>query len=150
MSAAKPALTAPYVLEYTYRRSVGAILGGFLSGLRDGKIVGAKSADGRVLVPPAEYDPETSEPVTELVPVASEGVVTTWTWVAEPRAHHPLTKPFAWALVKLDGADTALLHVVDVASVDAMKTGMRVRARWRAERSGAITDLECFEPEAPR
>ena len=30
-----------------------------------------------------------------------------------------------------------------------MRTGMRVRARWRAERSGAITDIECFELDNP-
>jgi uncharacterized OB-fold protein len=29
-----------------------------------------------------------------------------------------------------------------------MRTGMRVRPRWRAERKGEIRDIECFEPEA--
>ncbi len=145
MSDARPALTAPYVLEYTYRRSVGPVLGAFLAGLRDSKIVGAKTSSGRVLVPPSEYDPETSEPIAEMVDVASTGVVTTWTWVDTPRAHHPLAKPFAWALVKLDGADTALMHAVDASSQSDMKTGMRVRARWRPVRSGAVTDIECFE-----
>jgi uncharacterized protein len=149
MSVARPALTAPYVLEYTYRRSVGPVIGEFLAGLRDSRIVGAKTADGRVLVPPSEYDPETSEAITEIVDVASTGVVTTWTWVAAPRAHHPLTRPFAWALVKLDGADTALLHAVEASSPDDVQTGMRVRARWRSERTGAITDIECFERFAP-
>jgi uncharacterized OB-fold protein len=28
-----------------------------------------------------------------------------------------------------------------------MRTGMRVRARWRNEREGSIRDIECFEPE---
>jgi uncharacterized OB-fold protein len=145
MSVARPALTAPYVLEYTYRRSVGPVLGAFLAGLRDSKILGSKTASGRVLVPPSEYDPETSEPIAEMVDIASTGVVTTWTWVDIPRAHHPLAKPFAWALVKLDGADTALLHAVEASSHAAMKSGMRVRARWRATRTGAVTDIECFE-----
>jgi uncharacterized OB-fold protein len=74
-------------------------------------------------------------------------VVTTWAWVAEPRRFHPLDRPFAWALVKLDGADTGLLHAVDAGSIDAMRTGMRVTARFRAERIGSIRDLECFVPE---
>jgi uncharacterized OB-fold protein len=29
-----------------------------------------------------------------------------------------------------------------------MRTGMRVRARWAAERGTGITDIACFEPEA--
>ena len=33
-------LTAPHVLEYPYRRSVGPVLGRFFTALRDGKLVG--------------------------------------------------------------------------------------------------------------
>ena len=29
-----------------------------------------------------------------------------------------------------------------------MRTGMRVRPRWRAETKGEIRDIACFEPEA--
>ena len=65
----------------------------------------------------------------------------------EPRPNNPLQKPFAWALIKLDGADTAMLHVVDAGAEANMKTGMRVRARWRTERDGRIQDIECFEAE---
>jgi uncharacterized OB-fold protein len=86
--------------------------------------------------------------VDEFVPVGPGGVVTTWAWIDQPRRFQPLQRPFAWALVKLDGADTALAHVVDAGDPGKMKTGMRVTARWRAERKGAITDIECFVPEA--
>jgi hypothetical protein len=141
------ALSAVHVLEYPYTRSLGPVVGRFLTGLRDGHIVGIKSADGRVLVPPVEYDPGTADPLSEFVEVGQAGVVTTWAWVSAPRAKHPLHTPFAWALIRLDGADSALLHAVDAASEGVMSTGMRVRARWRAERSGHITDIECFEPE---
>jgi uncharacterized OB-fold protein len=65
----------------------------------------------------------------------------------EPLAGQPLAHPFAWALIRLDGADTAMLHAVDAGSEANMKTGMRVRARWRAERDGRIQDIECFEAE---
>ncbi len=141
-------LTANYVLEYSYKRTLGPILSQFFTALRDGKIMGAKLDDGRVMVPPAEYDPDTGDDVTELVGVADSGVVTSWSWVEKPRRAHPLDKPFGWALIKLDGADTAMLHVVDASGADAMQTGMRVKARWRSERVGYMTDIECFEPEA--
>lgn len=139
-------LVADHPIEYTYTRSTGPVIGAFLTGLRDRKIVGIRAADGRVLVPPVEYDPVTSEDLTELVDVADTGVVTTWAWNDEPRAGQPLDRPFAWALVQLDGADTGMLAAVDVADASAISTGMRVRARWADDRVGSIRDLVCFEP----
>lgn len=141
-------LTALHVLEYPYKRSVGPVIGRFLTGLRDKKLEGIRGSDGRVIVPPVEYDPQTAAELNEFVPVGPSGVVTTWTWLAEARSNNPLQKPFAWALIRLDGADTALLHAVDAGDETKMTTGMRVKPRWRVERTGHILDIECFEPEA--
>ncbi len=142
-------LTALHHLEYTYRRSVGPVLGRFFAGLRERRIEGVRTRGGRVLVPPAEYDPDTGEATTDaFVEVGPGGTVTSWTWVAKPRAKQPLQYPFAYALVKLDGADTPLLHAVDALSESRMRTGMRVRPRWRTETVGEISDIACFEPEA--
>ncbi|HEX4539555.1 MAG TPA: OB-fold domain-containing protein [Acidimicrobiales bacterium] len=140
-------LVAPNILEYPYTRTVGPVLGRFMTGLRDGRIEGVRAQDGRVLVPPAEYDPVTSEALDEFVEVGQAGVVTTWAWVSEPRANQPLARPFAWALIRLDGADTALLHAVDAGDEARMATGMRVRVQWRDERAGEIQDIACFVPE---
>ncbi|HLN06941.1 MAG TPA: OB-fold domain-containing protein [Acidimicrobiales bacterium] len=142
-------LSAKHVVEYPYTRSVGPVLGRFFSALREGRIEGVRGDDGRVLVPPAEYDPQSGRPTGEAVAVSDAGVVETWCWVAEPLEHHLLARPFAFALIKLDGADSSMLHIVDAYRLDAMSTGMRVRATWRAERSGRITDIACFVPEAP-
>lgn len=141
-------LTAPHVLEFPYSRSVGPVIGAFLTALREGRIVGVRGAQGRVVVPPAEYDPETGEDSGELVEVATSGVVTTWAWSPAPRPGQPLDRPFAWALIRLDGADTALLHVVDAGGPAGLRTGDRVTARFRpeAERIGALADIECFVP----
>jgi uncharacterized protein len=146
-------LLEPHVLDYPggYTRSVGPVIGRFLTGLRDGRIEAVKLADGRVLVPPTEYDPSTSAEVaaegSHWIEVGPRGTVQTFTWVSKPRAgKHTLTKPFAFALIRPDGADTALLHMVDVSSADAMRVGMRVAPRWRAERTGHITDIEAWVP----
>jgi uncharacterized OB-fold protein len=139
-------LGAPHRLEHVYRRSVGPTVGRFLTGLREGRIEGVRARDGRVLVPPQEYDPATGESLDEWVPVGDAGVVASWAWIAEPRPNQPLGRAFAWALVRLDGADTALLHAVDAGHPARMRTGMRVAARWRAERVGDIRDIECFAP----
>jgi len=138
---------APYVMEHTFRRSLGPVMSRFLTGLRDRRIEGIRTRDGRVMVPPKEYDPETSEDLHEFVEVGQSGVVKTWSWVSRPSEKHPVARPFAWALVQLDGADTAMLHAVDAGEESKMRTGMRVRVRWREETVGEILDIACFEPE---
>ena len=147
--------TAHHVLEYPggYTRSVGPVIGRFLTALRDGRIEGVRLADGRVLVPPTEYDPVTSQDVApegdHWVTLGPAGRVETWTWVQEPRrGKHPLDRPFAFALIRPDGADTAMLHAVDCGSPDAITVGMRVAPRWRAERRGHVTDIEAWVPLA--
>ncbi len=139
-------LTGEYVLEYAYKRTTGPTIGAFLTGLRDGRLLGARTADGRVISPPTEYDPQTGDPTGELVEVGPGGEVTTWAWVDAPRPNHPLGHPFAWALVKLDGADTAMLHAVDAGSAERMRSGMRVTPRWNDIRVGHVLDLH-FVPE---
>jgi uncharacterized protein len=135
------------MVAFDYTRSTGPVIGRFLTGLRSRQVIGGLLSDGRVAVHPPEFDPATHEPVTNFVDVADTGVVTSWAWVSEPVKAQPFDRPFAFALVTLDGADTPILHAVDVTSADEMATGMRVRARWAAERTGHITDLACFEPE---
>ena len=122
------------------------MIGHFLTRLRERSIVGVRGSDGRVLVPPMEYDPVTAQPLEEFVAVESQGVVRSWCWVSNPRPLHLLQRPFAWALIQLDGADVPMLHMVDAGSIDNMATGMRVEARWVEAPRGHITDIACFVP----
>ena len=139
--------TSETKLEFPYSRTLGPVVGAFISGLRQGRLLGIRGRDGRVLVPPLEFDPVTGESLgAELLPVGPGGTVKAWTWVAEPLAKHPLDRPFAFALVQPDGADTAMVHAVDAGSIERMSTGMKVTARFRAEPAGLITDLEAWEP----
>ena len=142
-------LHAEHRLEYPYARSTGPVIGAFLTALREGRFLCATGSDGKVIVPPTEYDPITSDDVGELVEVGPGGVVDSWAWVSAPLRKHPLQTPFAWALITLDGADTGLLHVVDAPGPDALSAGARVTARFRpeAERIGSMADVEAFEIE---
>ncbi len=146
--SAEEVLTSEHVLEYPYSRSVGPVIGAFLTGLRDGKILGAKADGGTVIVPPTEYDPTSGAETGDLVEVGPEGTVESWAWVVDPQPQHPLDRPFAWVLVKLDGADTALLHVLDAGSPERVSSGMKVRAQFApaGERTGRIQDLVAFVP----
>jgi uncharacterized OB-fold protein len=144
LSDHEPPLSAPLRLSFDYTRSVGSVLSQFFTALRSRRVVGVRGSDGRVHVPPAEYDPVTYAPLTEVVPVASVGTVLSWSWQPEPLEGQPLDRPFAWALIKLDGADTALLHAVDPGSSGAISTGARVHVHWVDEPVGAITDIAYF------
>jgi uncharacterized OB-fold protein len=122
------------------------VLSQFMTALAGRRILGSRGADGRVHAPPFEYDPVTFAPPADLVEVGPEGTVTSWSWAGEPLEGQPLARPFGWALIRLDGADTAMLHAVDAGSAAAMATGMRVRVRWAASPAGHIRDIACFEP----
>ena len=64
---------ARHAIEYTYRRSVGPVLGHFFTALRERKIVGIRSGGGRVLVPPSEHDPDTGEALEDFGLVDLDG-----------------------------------------------------------------------------
>lgn len=142
-------LSAPVEVAFDYTRSLGPTLSRFVTALRDRKLIGVRGSDGRVHCPPPEFDPETAERLDEFVDVGEEGEVITWSWMPTPLEGQPLDRPFGWALIRLDGADTPMLHAVDAGEPAAMLTGMRVRVRWRDETEGSIRDLECFEPIEP-
>ncbi|MFI5804694.1 Zn-ribbon domain-containing OB-fold protein [Streptomyces sp. NPDC051561] len=139
-------LRAPLTVEFPFTRSLGPVQSAFLTGLSHRTVLGVRTSDDRILVPPTEYDPRTAEEIRDLVEVAPTGTVTTWAWNPSPRRFQPLDTPFAWVLVTLDGAGTAMLHALDAPGPDHVRTGMRVRIRWAEERTGAITDIACFEP----
>jgi uncharacterized OB-fold protein len=140
----EPPLSAPLGLSFDYTRSTGPVLGEFFTALRERRIVGVRGSDGRVYVPPAEYDPVSYEQLTEIVPVASVGTVVSWTWQPAPLEGQPLDTPFAWALIKLDGADVPMLHAVAADGPDQISTGTRVHVHWADEPVGAITDIAYF------
>jgi len=139
-------LRAPLEIGFDYTRSLGPTLSQFMTALAGRRILGSRGADGRVYAPPFEYDPVTFAPPAGLVEVGPEGTVTSWSWMPRPLEGQPLGRPFAWALIQLDGADTAMLHAVDAGTPAAMRTGMRVSVRWAEATTGHINDIACFEP----
>ena len=138
-------LQADLVIGYPFNRTTGPVIGAFYTGLRERVVTGIRATDGRIVCPPVEYDPSTGAPLTEMVEVGDEGVIVSWSWVAKPREGQPLSTPHALALVRLDGADTAMLHVIDAPGPDAVTTGARVKVRWAEEREGLISDIACFD-----
>ena len=148
-------LSAPLELSFDYTRSLGPVLGRFMSALAVRQIVGVRGSDGRVHVPPVEYDPVTAAPLAEFVDVSDEGDVLSWTWSPRPLEGQPIDRPFAWALIRLDGADIAFLHIVLGCAADEVRMGMRIEAVWRPrdEWGPTLQNIDHFrptdEPDAP-
>ena len=133
-------------ITFPYKRSLGPVVGAFMTALTERRILGIRNGDA-VLVPPMEWDPATgAELAPDLVEVGPSGSVESWTWVPNPSEQHPLTHPFAFAFIRLDGATTPLLHAVDVGAAGALEPGARVSPRWRGTRVGSINDIVCFVP----
>jgi len=139
------AMMAP---DFPYKHSTGEVVGRFLAGLRDQKKIWGWRVSGQgVVVPPLGYSELDGRGDGEWVEVADCGVVTSVALVHEPvEGLHPFDEPFAFVLVKLDGADTALAHVVK-GTPRGLRIGARVRAVWApdGEREGTIRDISHFE-----
>jgi uncharacterized OB-fold protein len=138
-------LNQSFELGYTYTRSTGPVVGRFLTELKKRKIVGIKASDGRVVVPPMEYDPDTAAELSEFVEVGQQGEIVSFAWVKHPREAHPMQEPFAWVMVKLDGADVPMVHCLAASAESDVTTGARVQVVWADETTGFITDIRHFE-----
>jgi uncharacterized OB-fold protein len=133
-------------ITFPYKRSLGPVIGAFMSALTERRILGIRNGD-EVIVPPMEWDPATgAELAHDFVEVGPAGTVESWTWLPTASEQHPLDHAFAFAFIRLDGASTLMLHAVDAGSPEAMSEGMRVAPRWRGAREGRIDDIICFVP----
>jgi uncharacterized OB-fold protein len=138
-------------LEYDIH--LGATWGRFMEGLKDRKILGnTSSRSNKVYVPPQAYCEETFETNDEWLEIGQEGDLEVFTIVHHGFRGGPET-PYAIGAIRLDGADTLLMHVLKGVPLDspanlrsALPNGKRVRAVWADERVGHILDISHFEP----
>ncbi len=134
-------LTLKGQIAVPYTWWVGETGSRFLMALRDEeKILGNRCKRcGVVFAPPRKNCGRCFEDITEWVELGTEGVVTAHTIVRYSGPMAPAEPPFAYALIRLDGADVDLLHIIRM-DLDRLKKGVRVRARFSKERSGHILD----------
>jgi uncharacterized OB-fold protein len=140
--------------DIPYRHTAGRAATRFFRELKENKrIVGVRCPScQRVLVPPRGFCERCFVPLDEFVGVEDKGTLTTFTIVYAHFTSLP-PPPYCVGIIKLDGADTGLIHYiggVDLQDMEAAKkaisVGMRLQAIWRDEREGKITDIGYFRP----
>lgn len=120
------ALEATLAMPYTL--TTGPAAGRFLAELGNRRIVATRvMSSGKVLVPPVDYPGGCTEEPSEFVALAGTGTVTAWT----------RTPTGTLALIRLDGADSDLLHRI-VGDDCALANGTRVAAVWSTEADEAL------------
>jgi hypothetical protein len=82
----------------------------------------------------------------EWVEVGHEGILESYTLVYKPEPIHIADAPFAFGIIRLDGADTGMVHRLGEIDFEKIRIGMRVRAVFAEERKGDIRDIKYFKP----
>jgi uncharacterized OB-fold protein len=136
------------VFDSVFTYDAGLIRSKFLIGLRDQqKILGIKCPEcNTVYVPARTICNKCFVNMSEMVEVSSEGTLVTFSEMNMNQSYYPAAAPFMYAIVKLDGADTGLVHMLGEADPAKVKIGMRVKAVFNENRTGHIKDIKYFKP----
>ncbi len=138
-----------------YRWSTGKILGQFLEGLRDGKILASRCPGkcGRIMVPPRSFCELDYVRVAEMVPVRDTGAIETYSISYLDTDARRIQEPILVGVVSIDGASPkmGLMHYFSEVTRESIHIGMKVKAEWRPqeERTGSVTDIRHFRPLRP-
>jgi hypothetical protein len=146
------AVSITCMADMSYSYHAGYYYSRFLKELRDNKrIVGVKCPGcGKVYVPPRIVCRDCFVRMEEFVTVTSEGTLLAYTVTnfayTDTTTGEPKKIPYTAAYVKLDGADSNIVHCLDETDETKIKAGMRVRAVFSEERTGDyFHDIDHFE-----
>jgi len=155
-------IVSHWYLECRYTHTAGAAMTRFLTGLKDGKILGTRCGKcSRILIPPRIFCEWCFRDVDEWVEHSGKGYVSTYSISyigTDPSVR--IEKPVIVAVIWFD--DTArtvkssktvlhaagILHKLEGVKPDDVYVGMRVKPVWRRadERVGSILDIAYFTP----
>ncbi|MCW3020548.1 MAG: hypothetical protein JWN10_2856 [Solirubrobacterales bacterium] len=128
----------PGVIALPYKLTTGHAAGAFLAELPNRRLVGTRCPScARVIVPAQDFCAPCGESLQELVEVSHTGTLSGFTETATG----------VLALVRLDGADTDMVHRILDATVEELSIGQRVAVRWAQEPAGGILDIAGFALE---
>lgn len=138
-------------ISVPYSWTVGSTLSRWYVQLRDDAEIWGNRCPSceRVFVPPKTKCIYCYKDMNDWVKLPGTGTVETYTVVHyEEPTIHPKKAPFVYGIIKMDGADTGITHLIDEVEPDKVKVGMRVEAVLAEEREGNIMDIKHFRPIA--
>ncbi len=144
------ALRVPFRMKIEYEYAMGANAERFFRELRDHKkIFGVRCPScHRVYVPPRPVCGICFVEPKEWVEVKDEGSLVGCTVVAlpfiDPMTGEKRPVPYGFAIVRLDGADTAMYHFLEETNPQKIHVGQRVKAVFREDRKGSLRDILHF------
>ena len=135
-------------IKVPYTWSVGEVGSRFFVELRDHKkIFGTRCpVCKKVIVPARKICGQCFRQTDDWVEVGDQGIIQTFTVVRYLSPVQPLKPPFGYGIIRLDGADTAMTHLLYGSDPATWAVGMRARAVFKEEREGNILDIAYFQP----
>jgi uncharacterized OB-fold protein len=121
----------------------------FFVNIRDEKRISGTRCEqcNKVYIPPRKTCPACFTANENWVDVASSGTLISYTVARRQLRAIPKKVPVIFGLIRLDGADTAMLHYIDEIDPQQVAIGMRLEAVFAEARSGGIQDIRHFRPE---
>ncbi|MGC8809249.1 MAG: Zn-ribbon domain-containing OB-fold protein [bacterium] len=136
------------VLKVPYRYNMGKVASKFFIEIRDHKkILGIKCPKCQIIyVPPRSTCGKCFSLLQEWVEVSDQGTLETFTVVNYSTTVQPVPAPLIYGIIKLDGADTGLAHLIGETDPEKLRIGMRLKAVFKDERRGNMLDILYFKP----
>jgi uncharacterized OB-fold protein len=151
-----PAKEDSFVIEgklaLPYQYFAGRTGSRFLIALRDEKKINGLRCEkcNKTFIPPRSTCERCFSDISDnWVELKNSGTVTGFTIVRYAEPHQPLEPPYILALIKLDGADTPILHLIKGIPIGQMKVGLKVKAVFAEKATSTIMDIDHFRPDEP-
>ena len=134
-------------IKVKYVHTAGAYVERFINEIgKNRRIMGVKCPKcGKIYVPPKMICVTCFEKIEDWVEVGSQGTITSFTIVTHSTPVMPLKPPFTYALIRLDGADTDIVHVINESDPKKLEIGKRVEAVFKEKPRKRILDIEYFK-----
>jgi len=144
-------LRISHTMNMDWRYGTSWYFAKFIRALQDKRLIlGLRCpACRRVYLPPRPVCGNCYAEMREWVEVKDIGTVLAATVVhvpiIDPLTGQPRPAPYGMALIQLDGADTTLNFYLAENDPTKLHIGMRVRAVWREQRTGTLSDIVYFK-----
>jgi hypothetical protein len=135
-------------IKVPYKHTAGEYVEKFITEIgKNDKIMGVRCPEcQKVYVPPKMVCFNCFKKMEEWVEVGTEGTLKGFTVVTHSTPVMPLDPPFAYGIIRLNGANTDFVHIIKEGDPDKLKVGMKLQAVFKEKPRKRILDIEYFKP----